>query len=224
MRQEEGGGREGRERREGGGREGREERREGEGREEGEKGGRRERREGGGREGREEGEKGGRREGEKGGRRERGRREGREEGEKGGRRGKWEGGRNTAKMAQKFCKEVIACERFHVLFLLPRLSPLPSVSLLPPDFSTHSTLYWTALSRNGDTIWNMSLSDTSNTRPLSIPGTRKISKLTFEPLGKSLYWINKMNATIERYDLRTGQLRTIAEYAADVTGTTVYHF
>ena len=30
-----------------------------------------------------------------------------------------------------------------------------------------------------------------------------------------------MNATIERYDLQTGQLRTIAEDAANVTGTVV---
>ena len=164
-------------------------------------------------------------------------------------------------MSQKFCNEVIACECFHVLFLLPRLSPsppslisppslvspsslplllfsspcllpfslplspsltsplrFPPSSLLPPHLFTHSTLYWTALSRNGDTIWNMSLSDTNNTRPLSIPGTRKINNLTLETLGKSLYWINSMNATIERYDLQTEQLHTIAEDAANVTG------
>ena len=65
----------------------------------------------------------------------------------------------------------------------------------------------------------MSLTNTSDTRRLDIPGIRNISKLTFEPLRKSLYWINTNNATIERYDLRTKQLSTVAGYAADVTGT-----
>ena len=94
----------------------------------------------------------------------------------------------------------------------------PPYSLLsqPP---THSILYWTALLRSGDTIWNMSLANTSDTRPLGINGTRNISKLTFEPLRKSLYWINTNNATIERYDLQTKQLSTVARYAADITGT-----
>ena len=129
-------------------------------------------------------------------------------------------------MAQKFCKEVIVCESFRGLFVSPPSLPslfspsLPPFSLLPPNLSAHSTLYWTALSRNGDTIWNMSLSNTTNTHPLNISGTRNINNLTLETLRKSLYWINTMNATIERYDLRTGQLHTITKYAADVTGTT----
>ena len=121
-------------------------------------------------------------------------------------------------MAQKFCKEVIVCESFRVLFVFP--PSLPPFSLLPPNLSAHSTLYWTALLRNGDTIWNMSLSNTTNTHPLGINGTRNINNLTLETLRKSLYWINTMNATIERYDLRTRQLHTITEYAANVTGTT----
>ena len=67
----------------------------------------------------------------------------------------------------------------------------------------------------------MSLTNTSDTRRLdiNISGIQNISKLTFEPLRKSLYWINTNNATIERYDLRTKQLSTVAGYAANVTGT-----
>ena len=65
----------------------------------------------------------------------------------------------------------------------------------------------------------MSLANTNDTRPLNISGIRNISKLTFEPLRKSLYWINTNNATIERYDLQTKQLSIVARYAADVTGT-----
>ena len=67
----------------------------------------------------------------------------------------------------------------------------------------------------------MSLTNTSDTRRLDIgiSEIQNISKLTFEPLRKSLYWINTNNATIERYDLRTKQLSTVAGYAADVTGT-----
>ena len=65
----------------------------------------------------------------------------------------------------------------------------------------------------------MSLANPNDTRPLRINGTRNISKLTFEPLRKSLYWINTNNATIERYDLQTKQFSTVARYAAGVTGT-----
>ena len=129
---------------------------------------------------------------------------------------------NTAPMLLRLQGENI-WKRRHTSILIPGNTTLPSLPSLvsPLHLFTHSTLYWTALSRNGDTIWNMSISNTSNTRPLSIPGTRNINNLTLETLGKSLYWINSMNATIERYDLQTGQLRTIAEDAANVTGTVV---
>lgn len=182
------------------------------------------------------------------GREEGGGREGEEE--ERGRRERREGGAQP-KCHRNFARKLLVTVFMYYFFSLASLLLLPPFSLLPPfhfffspphlpsslslphllpslpslvsplHLFTHSTLYWTALSRNGDTIWNMSISNTSNTRPLSIPGTRNINNLTLETLGKSLYWINSMNATIERYDLQTGQLRTIAEDAANVTGTVV---
>ena len=67
----------------------------------------------------------------------------------------------------------------------------------------------------------MSLENTSAIYCLNISGRQMIDKLTFEPSRKSLYWVNKMNAensTIERYDIQTGQLSTVAAYATNVTG------
>ena len=92
----------------------------------------------------------------------------------------------------------------------------PTVSLSLP-----SILYWTTLSQSGHGIGYMSLENTSAIYCLNISGRQMIDKLTFEPSRKSLYWVNKMNAensTIERYDIQTGQLSTVAAYATNVTG------
>ena len=80
----------------------------------------------------------------------------------------------------------------------------------------------------------MSLNNPNVTRTLNISGRTDdlmIDKLTFEPLMKSLYWINRSNSTnstIERFDILSGTLAIIAADAAPVSGiytfaTTLHH-
>ena len=80
----------------------------------------------------------------------------------------------------------------------------------------------------------MSLDNPNVTRTLNVSGRTDdlmIDKLTFEPLMKSLYWINRSNSTnstIERFDIQSGTLAIIAADAAPVSGiytfaTTLHH-
>lgn len=118
---------------------------------------------------------------------------------------------------------------------LPPFPPLSPLSPLPPSYHLcllyfpHSTLYWTALSSagRGRSIQYMSLNSPSIVHTLSVSGKTNdlmIDKLTFEPSTKSLYWINRSNSTIERFDILSGNLTIIAADAASVSGMYLYLF
>lgn len=86
-----------------------------------------------------------------------------------------------------------------------------------------STLYWTyrdGHSSFGQSLQYMHLSDINNIVTIPLDG-RGIRSLTFEPYSKSLYWITRSSRSsdsIERFELSSGNISTVAENAGEVQG------
>ncbi len=81
---------------------------------------------------------------------------------------------------------------------------------------THSLLYWT---NYGEELYTSSLHNLSDIHQIQLPGgERQIRSLTFDPVARTLFWVNQGAETVERYDTDAGTLEVVANNTGTIKG------